>query len=93
MILKHVRQLKKEVLLLSGQANKKARKRKVYYYEDVKLTDELLVEYIDTKAFTVYELEKIVSAKKNVFRPLFGNSPTFRLLPLLLYLSMESKTK
>ena len=36
------------------------RKRKVYYYEDVELTDELLVEYIDTEAFTIYELEKIV---------------------------------
>ena len=54
-ILKHVRQLEKEILLLIWQANKKARKRKVYYYEDAKLTDELLIEYIDTEAFTVYE--------------------------------------
>ena len=38
------------------------RKRKVYYYEDVELTDKLLVEYIDTEAFTIYELEKIVGA-------------------------------
>lgn len=67
-LLRRVRELEKEVLLLSGQADRKARKRKIYYYEDVELTDELLVEYIDTEAFTVYELEKIVGAKKNVLR-------------------------
>lgn len=53
---------------MSGQNSKKARKRRIYYYEDVELTDELLVEYIDTDAFTIYELEKIVGAKKNVLR-------------------------
>ena len=73
-LLRRVRQLEKEVLLLSGQADKKARKRKVYYYEDVELTDELLVEYIDTEAFTVYELEKIVGAKKNVLRTRYKNA-------------------
>ena len=73
-LLRLVRQLEKEVLLLSGQADKKARKRKVYYYEDVELTDELLVEYIDTEAFTVYELEKIVGAKKNVLRNRYKNA-------------------
>lgn len=73
-LLRRVRQLEKEVLLLSGQADKKARKRKVYYYEDVELTDELLVEYIDTEAFTVYELEKIVGAKKNVLRNRYKNA-------------------
>ena len=73
-LLRRVRQLEKEVLLLSGQADKQARKRKVYYYEDVELTDELLVEYIDTEAFTVYELEKIVGAKKNVHRNRYKNA-------------------
>lgn len=73
-LLRRVRQLEKEVLLLSGQADKKARKRKIYYYEDVELTDELLVEYIDTEAFTVYELEKIVGAKKNVLRNRYKNA-------------------
>lgn len=73
-LLRRVRQLEKEILLLSGQADKKARKRKVYYYEDVELTDELLVEYIDTEAFTVYELEKIVGAKKNVLRNRYKNA-------------------
>lgn len=73
-LLRRVCQLEKEVLLLSGQADKKARKRKVYYYEDVELTDELLVEYIDTEAFTVYELEKIVGAKKNVLRNRYKNA-------------------
>ena len=34
----------------------------------MELTDELLVEYIDAEAFTIYELEKIVGAKKNVLR-------------------------
>ena len=60
-------QLEKEVLVLSGQ-DKPKRKRKVYWYEDVELTDELLVEYIDTEAFTIYELEKKVGAPKNVLR-------------------------
>lgn len=60
-------QLEKEVLILSGQ-DKPKRKRKVYWYEDVELTDELLVEYIDTEAFTIYELEKKVGAPKNVLR-------------------------
>ena len=50
------------------RCNKLKRKRKVYWYEDVELTDELLVEYIDTEAFTIYELEKEVSAPKNVLR-------------------------
>lgn len=67
-LLKHIRELEKEVSILSGQADKKTRKRKIYYYEDVELTDELLVEYIDTEAFTIYGLEKIVGAKKNVLR-------------------------
>lgn len=67
-LMKRVGELEKEVLLLSGQNSKKARKRRVYYYEDVELTDELLVEYIDTEAFTIYELEKIAGAKKNVLR-------------------------
>ncbi len=64
-----IRQLcnKQQVSILSGQDTIK-RKRKVYYYEDVELTDELLVEYIDTETFTIYELEKIVGAKKNVLR-------------------------
>lgn len=60
-------QLEKEVLVLSGQDTPK-RKRKIYWYEDMELTDELLVEYIDTEAFTIYELEKKVGAKKNVLR-------------------------
>ncbi len=60
-------QLEKEILVLSGQ-DKPKRKRKVYWYEDVELTDELLVEYIDTEAYTIYELEKKVGAKKNVLR-------------------------
>lgn len=67
-LIRQVQELKKEVLLLSGQNNKKPRKRRIYYYEDVELTDELLVEYIDTENFTIYELEKIVGAKKNVLR-------------------------
>lgn len=67
-LIRQVQELKKEVLLLSGQNSKKPRKRRIYYYEDVELTDELLVEYIDTEAFTIYELEKIVGAKKNVLR-------------------------
>lgn len=62
-----VYQLEKEVLVLSGQ-DKPKRKRRIYWYEDVELTDERLVEYIDTEAFTIYELEKIVGAKKNVLR-------------------------
>lgn len=66
-LLDRVSQLEKEVLLLSGQDARK-RKRKVYYYEDVELTDELLVEYIDGEVFTIYELEKKVGAKKNVLR-------------------------
>lgn len=73
-LFRRVRELEKEVLLLSGQTDKKTRKRKVYYYEDVELTDELLVEYIDTEAFTVYELEKIVGAKKNVLRNRYKNA-------------------
>lgn len=64
---RRIYQLEKAVLVLSGQDTPK-RKRKIYYYEDVELTDELLVEYIDTKAFTIYELEKLVGAKKNVLR-------------------------
>lgn len=60
-------QLEKEVLVLSGQ-DKPKRKRRIYWYEDVELTDELLVEYIDTEAYTIYELEKKVGAKKNVLR-------------------------
>lgn len=67
-LIRQVQELKKEVLLLSGQNSKKPRKRRIYYYEDVELTDELLVEYIDTGAFTIYQLEKIVGAKKNVLR-------------------------
>lgn len=67
-LLKRIHELEREVFILSGQTDKKMRKRRVYYYEDVELTDELLVEYIDTEAFTVYELEKIVGAKKNVLR-------------------------
>lgn len=66
-LLDRVYQLEKEVLLLSGQ-NEQKRKRKAYYYYDVELTDELLVEYIDSEAFTIYELEKIVGTKKNVLR-------------------------
>ena len=67
-LIRQVQELKKEILILSGQNSKKPRKRRIYYYEDVELTDELLVEYIDTEAFTIYELEKIVGAKKNVLR-------------------------
>lgn len=67
-LIRQVQELKKEVLLLSGQNSRKPRKRRIYYYEDVELTDELLVEYIDTEAFTIYKLEKIVGAKKNVLR-------------------------
>lgn len=66
-LLGRIYQLEKEVLLLSGQ-NEQKRKRKVYYYYDIELTDELLVEYIDNEAFTIYELEKKVGAKKNVLR-------------------------
>ena len=62
-----VYQLEKEVLVLSGQ-DKPKRKRRIYWYEDVELTDELLVEYIDAEAYTIYELEKKVGAKKNVLR-------------------------
>ena len=54
-------------MVLSGQ-DKPKRKRRIYWYEDVELTDELLVEYIDTEAYTIYELEKKVGAKKNVLR-------------------------
>lgn len=57
-LLRRVHELEKEVLLLSGQINHQPRKRKIYYYEDVELTDELLVEYIDNGTFTIYELEK-----------------------------------
>ncbi len=68
-LLKRINELEKEVILLSGQTtDRKVRKRKIYYYEDVELTDELLVEYIDGEAFTIYELEKKVGAKKNVLR-------------------------
>ena len=67
-LIRQVQELKKEILILSGQNSKKPRKRRIYYYEDVELTDELLVEYIDTEAFTIYQLEKIVGAKKNVLR-------------------------
>lgn len=66
-LIRRIYQLEKAVLTLGGQDTVK-RKRKVYYYEDVELTDELLVEYIDTEAFTIYELEKIVGTKKNVLR-------------------------
>lgn len=66
-LLDRVYQLEKEVLLLSGQ-NEQKRKRKIYYYYDIELTDELLVDYIDSEAFTIYELEKKVGAKKNVLR-------------------------
>lgn len=66
-LIDRTRQLEKAVLLLSGQDTKK-RRRKLYYYEDVELTDQLLVEYIDDGTFTIYELEKIVGAKKNVLR-------------------------
>lgn len=66
-LLDRVYQLEKEVLVLSGQETRQ-RKRKIYYYCDVELTDKLLVEYIDTEAFTIYELEKEVGAKKNVLR-------------------------
>lgn len=67
-LMRQVQELQKEVLLLSGQNSRKPRKRRIYYYEDVELTDELLVEYIDTEEFTIYKLEKIVGAKKNVLR-------------------------
>lgn len=67
-LLRRVHELEKEVLLLSGQINHQPRKRKIYYYEDVELTDELLVEYIDNGTFTIYELEKKVGANKNVLR-------------------------
>ena len=57
-----IRQLcnKQQVSILSGQDTIK-RKRKVYYYEDVELTDELLVEYatygMDSNLFvSKYEL-------------------------------------
>ena len=74
-LLKRVHELEKEVVLLSGQTNgRKGRKRKTYYYEDVELTDELLVEYIDKEIFTVYELEKKVGAKKNVLRNRFNQA-------------------
>lgn len=66
-MIRRIYQLEQAVSILSGQDTTK-RKRKVYYYEDVDLTDELLVEYIDTEAITIYELEKIVGAKKNVLR-------------------------
>jgi len=66
-MIRRIYQLEQAVSILSGQDTTK-RKRKVYYYEDVELTDELLVEYIDTEAFTIYELEKLVGAKKNVLR-------------------------
>lgn len=66
-LLDRVCQLEKEILLLSGQ-NEQKRKRKIYYYYDIELTDELLVDYIDSEAFTIYELEKKVGAKKNVLR-------------------------
>ncbi len=66
-------QLEKEILQMSGQEKQK-RKRKIYYYEDVELTDELLMEYIDSDAFTIYELEKKVGAKKNVLRERYNRA-------------------
>jgi regulator of sigma D len=66
-LLNRIYQLEKEVLILSGQDTPK-RKRTTYYYEDIELTDEILVDYIDSNAFTIYELEKRVGAKKNVLR-------------------------
>ena len=63
-LLDRVCQLEKEVLLLSGQ-NEQKRKRKIYYYYDIELTDELLVDYIDSEAFTIYELEKKVGVIRN----------------------------
>jgi hypothetical protein len=62
-----IRELEKAVAALSGQ-DTKPRKRKIFYYEGVELTDELLVEYIDDGDFTIYELEKLVRAGKNVLR-------------------------
>jgi hypothetical protein len=62
-----IHELEKAVAALSGQ-DTKPRKRKIFYYEGVELTDELLVEYIDDGDFTIYELEKLVGAKKNVLR-------------------------
>jgi hypothetical protein len=64
---RRIYELEKAILTLSGQ-DTKPRKRKIFYYEDVELTDELLVEYIDSGAFTIYQLEKLVGAKKNVLR-------------------------
>jgi hypothetical protein len=62
-----IHELEKAVVALSGQ-DTKPWKRKIFYYEDVELTDELLVEYIDDGDFIIYELEKLVGAKKNVLR-------------------------
>lgn len=66
-------QLEKEILQMSGQEKQK-RKRKIYHYEDVELTDKLLIEYIDSGAFTIYELEKKVGAKKNVLRERYNRA-------------------
>jgi hypothetical protein len=62
-----IRELERAVAALGGQ-NTKPRKRKKFFYEDVELTDELLVQYIDDGDFTIYKLEKLVNAKKNVLR-------------------------
>jgi hypothetical protein len=62
-----IRELERAVAALSGQ-NTKPRKRQKFFYEDVELTDELLVQYIDDGDFTIYKLEKLVNAKKNVLR-------------------------
>ena len=44
-------------MILIGQ-NKPKRQRKVYWYDDVELTDASLAEYIDTVAFKICELQK-----------------------------------
>jgi hypothetical protein len=62
-----IHKLEEAVVALSGQ-DTKPRKRQKFFYEDVELTDELLVQYIDDGDFTIYELEKLVGAKKNVLR-------------------------
>lgn len=65
-----IQELNQRITLLEEKAlAKPGRKRETYLYEGQELTDEKLVDLIDSGTFgSIGKLEKLVGAKKNVLR-------------------------
>ena len=65
-----IQDLNRRITLLEEKAlAKPGRKRQTFLFEGQELTDEKLVDLIDSEAFgSICELEKAVGAKKNVLR-------------------------